>query len=156
MSSLVLLSEAQQLWLRYKAGERVRFTKRTSWLHKQKSRLKHLLHGRHIPPVGTIGARAAQFARDCRNHDATGHRATTSGWVAILFKEVRAISHHQRFEHHSISNRDARPHRRAWWRARRAIRVLLQAEAARGLPYAVPVQWALETGLLHPDEGHGA
>ena len=97
MSSLVLLSDAQQLWLRYKAGERVRFTKRTSWLHKKKSRLQHLLHGRRVPPFGTLSARAAQFARACRYHDTIGQRQTTCGWVKILFQQVRAISHHSRF-----------------------------------------------------------
>ena len=156
MSSLVLLSEAQQLWLRYKAGERIRFAKRISWLHKKKSRLQHLLYGRRIPPVGTLSARAAQFARACCHHDAMSHRPTTCGWVKILCRQVRAVSHHVRFvEQPLVNDHEARPHRRAWWRACRAVRALLQPVMAQGPPYPAPVQWALETGILHPDERHG-
>ena len=94
MGSLASLSQAQQLCLR-KAGERARFTKATSWLHKKKTRLQHLLFGRPPRAARKLTKASEYFLRACRYYERPDHPRTSYKWVKLLHKYVAAIPHHR-------------------------------------------------------------
>ncbi|CAE7565919.1 unnamed protein product [Symbiodinium natans] len=145
MSSLVVLPEARQIRLRYKAGERSRFLQTTSWLHKRKVRLRRLLSGRPPPQITKLSEESEQFLRACKYYGRADHPSTDCAWVKLLHKDVAAVSHHRQ-QLRRLGNR-SRHHRRAWWKLRRTIRKCL-LPYAQGPPYLIPVAWAMEEAIL--------
>ena len=60
LGALAALSAGEQQLLRAKAGERGKFWKQSSWLHKRRLRLRHFLLGRPIP-VANLSPRSHRY-----------------------------------------------------------------------------------------------
>ena len=142
----LLLSEDEQVWLRRKAGQAPRFSKKISWAHRKLYRLQHLRRGRPIPPAPPLTDAAGLFmTHDYDSYSA--RRKDTNSWAKIsaVRQDVRRYYRLREVEHRG---RASPQQRRAWWRARRNLRGHFLEAARAGAPYNAAVSWAIEEGLV--------
>ena len=171
--ALEALPEDTQCTLRWKAGEKPRLNLRTSWLHKNRQRLVRLLFGRPIPKAKPMSRDVERFGWLCE--DFKGRPAAHYAWVQAVRLEVRVLCRARRKETEAAKEQrvkqcmqvrggwrgwgavEARKRRRDWWRCSRVLRVKLSPRLAQGPPYPIPVQWAIQFGVLsEPSEARRA
>lgn len=123
------------------AGERPKFDRRTSWLHKKKTRLEAILRGKPIPKAPLQTSVGQGFLRECRK-DAPVKKV--SFWTAQLRSCVRIYDRIRALHQDSAD----RPLRRRWWRVRRQVKQRLAPVVAEGPPFPAAVYWAVGEGML--------
>jgi len=140
---LLLPLDAQNDFRR-RAGESPRFSKATSWAHKQKARLHVLLRGKPIPAAPQLCGAGREFLCECRW--SKGNLSVGQRWLPW----VRELRYHIRNyeKYRGAEPAASRKWRRAWWRLRRELRRSLLPAVAKGKPYPAAVAWAAAEGIV--------
>ena len=127
---------------RRRAGERPKFKKTRSWLHKKKGRLETLRRGKPIPAAPQLCPEGFRFLAQCCSTFDRRFGKVWLAWVEELRFYVRKYDKYRRAEPTSTL------WRRKWWQVRRLLRQRLQAVAVKGPPFPAAVIWAAAEGLV--------
>ena len=149
LGALAALSAGEQQLLRAKAGERGKFWKQSSWLHKRRLRLRHFLLGRPIP-VANLSPRSHRYLQTILARKGEGwllHYNLARLRKKEPFANVR--SKHNGRTYWRGRPADMRKGRSAWWRIRRILKAKCVTAVARGPPFDDEgLAWAMDEGIL--------
>lgn len=139
------LSDKDARHLRRRAGQLPNFNRRTSWLHKKKTRLMTLLEGKPIPTAPCLGPTGQQFFRDCTQAKSPNK---AGAWGKAIRASVRRYDKYRRSE--QAHGGATKKMRQQWWRLRREIHARLLSAEPQG-PLGQPAMaWATDEGIMKP------